>query len=1060
MKLSDALIGAIEVFRELGWADASPEQVMELPLGTPEQRRAAKAGLSKGAWGEFGQVGEHSYGWISWIDVEEAMLGAFAIRVGVPVKRAVAVMPAVGFSPGLRARLIASRGPEFVGAFVEASGRRAGSFISSLVAAVADTGAEVPGNLSYLEGWAVLAGNALGAPLDRLVDGLTSIELIEARYADHLRAALRSGNPAPYGAVELLGGGVERGWIDPEEARELVLSAMEQAQRPIDRKTWASVLTETLGATPKWLLERAGVLVSTMSFGDDPVIARFAPVLLASGDDDLVLQAMLIGLTSKSAKAKAELLAVAFDTPAPSAETAAMVAEAVAPLLTAKDRKVRTRAEALTAAWRLDAAPEPAEVPEAPRGLWQPTPPLAEVPRFDAGPVSGEHLTRLTSALVVSKQEGITLDGERFLATVNALAGIDLDATRIALHGVKNVWNTGFIGVHEWMRGDRCLSLDSTDPQAYMPYRDAVVARGASVFQRLGAVGVLLSTPSWADWRLDPADLADRLDIYAAAGEPVIEADLQLALPRLDLELVTEELAVKLRDSELRIVLQDGSLAPLTVGQVLDAWLREPPTHPGFEKEGSTIPKPVAVVPAIEQLPPRLTSDYVWAPIPVFPNWQEAGISDRNPDPAILRSQPNGVTPSTQLLDNVGEDGCELDAAIAAWQNGVLLPGVAEAARLGWRGKISSLASRAEKWSELAEAGLLSVVWPLAADTIAHSSRGTRVSPGVAELVELLRRFLPEVRAAVEEGVAAADALGLSGVRALAQRGGSSQAVVAARSLVELLPPVDPADEPRPEAQTLTDEEFEAAWPDLADPPVVRDGATFEVEQRPGLRGGSYLEPVITLHDGSVHRVTDMYWAVHPLTNERQLLIGGDVRTGMWLRFSAEATVLALEHDRRYESRGEDDRVFSHTLATVLCLTQSVLPDPPDHQFYSEIESGLLGARRVTAVIEDLLGRERIDPYRLIRRLPRNPAALPVLFPVLTRSIRHSAALEGKPPGWLVRIIDVASEFAPVLREAAARGLLPAEDAAWPGLAEIARSSASPAAKKKAALLLEALAIG
>lgn len=93
MTLPAPLIAAIEVFRELGWHEASPEQIMDLPLGTPEQQRVAKTGLAKGEWGAFGQIGERTYGWISWVDVDEDMLGAFAVRVGVPVKRAAAVMP-------------------------------------------------------------------------------------------------------------------------------------------------------------------------------------------------------------------------------------------------------------------------------------------------------------------------------------------------------------------------------------------------------------------------------------------------------------------------------------------------------------------------------------------------------------------------------------------------------------------------------------------------------------------------------------------------------------------------------------------------------------------------------------------------------------------------------------------------------------------------------------------------------------------------------------------------------------------------------------------------------
>lgn len=1057
MTLPAPLIAAIEVFRELGWHEASPEQIMDLPLGTPEQQRVAKTGLAKGEWGAFGQIGERTYGWISWVDVDEDMLGAFAVRVGVPVKRAAAVMPGRrDCPPELRGRLIASRGPEFTTAFAAAGGRASWHGVA-LLHAVTATGVEVPDNLAYLETWVHVAAATLGADEETPDDVTVPLAVLQTRYADHLRAALRSGNPAPREAGVLVGGGVERGWIGLDEARQLVLFAMEQAQRPIDRKTWAAVLTDTLGATPEWLLEHAGVILSVVSFGDDAIITRFTPVLLASGDDELIMQAMLIGLTAKSAKAKAALLEVAAATPPPGVETTAVVAEAVAPLLSAKDRKVSRRAQALVDAWSLGAEPLPDEEAEEVRGLWQPTPPAAEVPCFDPGPVTSEHLTALASALMQSRNdERVTLDVERFLATANALAHADPDAARIALRGVKGTGGVGVVGVAEWVKGTPTGGLDRFYDDGSTHHSPPFHARSASVFQRLGSVGALLSTPSWDDYRIHPAELADRLDAYAAAGVPALKADLQVALPRIDLAFVDNGLASRLVSASVPVLLQDGSTAPRTVGEILGAWLREPLEHPGFRDEQSTVPLDIVPVPAIEGLPPRLTYAYLWVPIPLFPTWPDARISFGDGDPATLRAYPNGAVPSTQLLDTVGEDGVDLGAPIAAWRNGMLRPGIAEAPRLGWRGQISSLASRAAAWTELAEAGLLSVVWPLAADVIAYSSGGPRVAPGVAELVELLTRFLPEVRTAISTGIADTGALALPGVRRLAERAGSSRAVVAARALVALLPEA-PATNPVTTVPELSEEDFRAAWPVLADPPVIPDGATVTVDACSGARG-SYLEPTVTLADGSVHRIASMHWT-YPLVHEQQVPSGSGARSTTWLRYSArEAALVAAEGREAY--RGEDDRLLSHTLATVLCLTQFVQPDAPEYNFYAAIADGDLGRQRVAAVIDDLLAREGVDPYPLVRRLARHPQALPAMYPVLTRAIRHAAALDGKPPRWLVRILDVATGFAPVLREAVVRGLLATEDAAWPGLAEIADDSASPAVRRKAALLRDALGLG
>lgn len=1057
MTIPAALAAAIAVFRELGWDAARPDEVMRLPLGTPEQQRIAKAGLVKGAWGSFGETAPNTYGWISWIDVDEDLLGAFAVRVGVPVRRAIAVLPtAPRYPSALRGALIASRGPAFTKSFAE--GYRRGWGTEALIYAVAYSGADLPESIGYLESWA----NAATETLDDsgAFGGSDAVpeDVIAVRFTEHLRAALRSGNPPSYGAPgarALLLGGIARGWIDVDEARDLVLFAMEQAQRPSDRVAWASVLVDALGAERDWLLERSGVLISAMSLGDNAIISRFAPMLLESGDDELVGQAMLVGLLAKSTKAKTELLERAAALSPPGARTRTLVAESVASLLTAKDRRLRARAEALVAAWQLDAQVVGEEAPEPVRGLWRPTPPLAPVPRFDAGEVSVGRLSELASILVVAKAEALTLDGERFLTIANALARKDPKAARTALRGVKNHSHTGLIGAADWVKGSTSRYLDSPATSRWSTTRMIGPARNASVFQRLGSVPMLLSTPSWDDYRIDPADLAARLDAYAEAGVEALEADLQLALPRLDLDLLTEAVTKRLTTSTLPILLQDGTTVPRPVGEVMRDWLREPLVHPGFEDEQATYPRALEPVPAIEGLPARLTSEYLWSPLQVFPTWPEARIERGAESAATLRTRANGVVPSTQLLDSVGLDALPLDAAIAAWKNGVLLPEVADARRLGWQGQISSLAARATAWAELAEEGMLSVVWPLAVQTIAYATRGAKITPGVDALVELLTRFLPEAQAAIDQGIVDAEVLALPSVRALAERGGSSRAVAAARALVALLPVAAAA--PAPVVTRMSDEEFALAWPEVADPPVISDGARIAIVERAGRRG-TYLEPTVFLQDGSAHFITSLDWA-YPLTQEQQVPAAGGARATTWLRYSHTAGALLAGVGREDPGRSAEDRQLSQTLVTVLCLTQFVQPDTPSFDFYGAIEAGDLGTARITAAVETLLGFDGIDPYPLVRRLGRHPEALPAIFPALTRSLRHAATLPGKPPRWVVRVIDVATEFAPALREAAGRGLLPAEDAAWPGLADLATASLSPTVKKKAAALLAALGL-
>lgn len=76
MRLNPGLDAAIEVYRALGWDRAEPHEAPSLPIGTPDQQRIAKAGLRSGDWGEFGQIGERTYGWISAVPVQEASLAS------------------------------------------------------------------------------------------------------------------------------------------------------------------------------------------------------------------------------------------------------------------------------------------------------------------------------------------------------------------------------------------------------------------------------------------------------------------------------------------------------------------------------------------------------------------------------------------------------------------------------------------------------------------------------------------------------------------------------------------------------------------------------------------------------------------------------------------------------------------------------------------------------------------------------------------------------------------------------------------------------------------------
>ncbi|MFK4791693.1 hypothetical protein [Microbacterium sp. ZW T5_56] len=1036
-----ALAESLRLFRELGWEDATNDDVLTLPLGTALQQKTAKAGLLTGEWSSLGQTGDSSWGWINHVGVDTDRLGAFAIRLGVPVKRALEVFP-TGLTVAAQGEFLASCGEQFVTQFLNQ--RRARMRFAGAIAYAISRAPDiaVPNDIGYLESWATRADSTI-----RVADGETTgfpenllpYDTVAARFADHLRAALTSGVTTSGNWIGVIGRGVAHGLIERDEVRDLVLHAMESAQRPIDRKEFATVLMDDLTTTDAYVLDHVGVVLSALSFGDDALINRFAPTLLAAGDDDLTLQVMLIGLSAKSAKAKAGVLEAALANPAPSAETAAMIGESVAELRTAKDKKVSKLAERLLDEWGLDAEAPVVAAPIGVRGLWQPTPPLAPVPRFDAGPPTVENLTALTSTLLAGPGESLDLPVERFLATANAVARDDIEAVRRALRSVPQRWSPGLHPVHGWRTGGTIIGSDELDASSSRrQYDTAPRACAAAVFQRLGEIPTLLSTPTWDDYRIDPGDLADRLDRYAAEGIAVLEADVQLALPRVDRSLLNDRVRERLESSAVPIVLQEGSTLPVTTGQVLTRWFATPFEHPGEDSDGFV--NPIPPHPALVDFPDRRGTART-VPLTEYPTWADGEPGWRQPEPALLRGIPNGEIPASALLAFGDEGGLGLDAAITAWNNGVLLPGVARARQLSWQGGISAIASRVRAWAELADAGMLSIVWPLAAEVIDVSATGARIPPGVAEAIEFLEHMLPEAEAAIAAGLATPDALALPGVRTIAARTGSSNAVVAARRLAARLPDIAPTAEV--EREDLTDEQFASVWPAVPDPEVIEDGAVLSFSRTPGKRGSAFVV-TLTLADGSVHEFTSGW--TYGLVNEGIASLGQS-----WLGYDPETRAL-VNLTERERSR---DALLSRSLVVLLFATQ--LQPTPETYYFADAAAKILGPTRVADAVDVMLASEDFDPSMLVRRLSHYPAMLPSLYPVLTHAIRHASTLEGTPPRWLVRIVDVATEFAPALRAAGSHGVMFPEDAQWPGLSHIAATTTSAAVKRKSAALLDLL---
>ncbi|GAA1321281.1 DUF6493 family protein [Leucobacter albus] len=1192
MSASAALTQSVTVFRELGWPGAAPADALTLPTGTPEQQRLAVSGLKSGEWGAFEAFDPTTYGWRSWLgdDINAGMLALFAIRMGVAARRAVAVLPGSGaLSDELVTAVIASRGAEYAQSFVQHAARGGGRmwidatsrFAGTTVRLVHQFELPVPAQLDYLRDWAVYA---LGAPanegwLQPRDRGAIEPEVLAPRFREHAEIAVAAGLSVtgPFGL--LVPAALERGWIDESAARELAFAGLDAAQRPGDRKVWAAFLTGPLGLTDAAsrdeLLARADALVSAIATGDAPLVEAFGPALIAHGDEQTLIEVLTLGLGVKTKKARRALLAAAAARPLPTKGVVADLAPLLTPIAESNDAPLSRAATAVLEAWQFSTPGEAAGSDDASgpgarshggaaalhganagparavgRGRWEATPPLWEVPRFSLGltPGAGENTDALAAAStdataaattaaaseLTGRPEGgpVDPDAEQLLALANELARRDPDLARTLLRGIRSQWVPGLRGVAEWVSGAELSGLDrpartefpGAKPTIYSP----APAREAAVMQRLGEVPVLLSTPTWIDMRIDPAEFTARLRAYAGAGAAASEADLLLALLRLDRELVTEAHREALAELTVPVVGQTGITLPLSAGEATLVYLADPLVEPELVLDTTRHwwrPEPLATPKSLAAFPARLKADGYGSDIelgvlPQGGDWTALAIghSELSGHGLTLRQLARRATPLTpgQAINLIGaqrdlHERAKLDGALAiteAWQRGLLPPGIADVRKLDWMETPTKLAAFARSCLDLADEGMLSVVWPLLDELVVASLAAPRRLSGTAELVEAIGELLPAVHAAVGSGAAEADALTLPGVRALAAAGGSSRAVTLARAVVAQLPAVDdsaataacdaagdatargsaaPAEAASAQAfagealgVVMGDAEFAEFWPSgSGEAAAVDDGARIRAAWHDPNASTKFLEIELELDPERLadpapgprtfRTRTSWFYDLESegqcgMTEIRSAADEVDHASRSWLRWDAEAGAVRVADRRNWrgEGNGPLDRGGDTPPLTVgmVAVLLSGMNHDNGHGYHvlAAVRNDLIGAESVRLAVARLVASADFTPVKLAGMIEAEPDSLATLWPALTESVRAASTAKALPR-WLNRVLDAALLRAPALAEAARRGRIPAAQAAWPGLAEIAGRKGTQAALRKARELSAALGL-
>lgn len=1061
------LAAAVTVFRDLGWGDASPADALTLPLGDREQRATAKRGVATGAWGAFGQIGPKAYGWISSIGVDAEMFTLFALRQGVPARRAAALLRDLHRGSLEAAAAAVTEGGDpgaVVRALYPGDGGRPWTLELALRLLEPDDLAP-PTGLAYLRAWASFAETHL------IQDG-GQAELARWRFAEHARAAVAAGvngagSPEAGAMAPVLVRGVELGLIGRDEAIELGFGGLDAAQRPSDRLAWLDAQRH-LGVTDADLLARADALVPLLGFGDSTLIEQLVPVLLA-GDDATAVDTVVVALAVKAKKTRRAVLQAAARRSRP--DGAELLSDTIAEQAGDTDRGVARAAGALASAWRLDAT----ELPPAPlpvAGLWRPTPAVWSVPAFAAPEPTPGALTDAAATLTRRGESSLVdVEVERFWALAVAVAHAAPDAARDALRGVKPAWQIGLGAAASWARGEPCRYADrlggDTDWQHQDDYLELAQARDADLAARLGELPVLLSTPSRDDLSILPADLIERLGRYRDTGLPVGEADLVLAATRLDLPAVTDADRAALRALRVGVA---GLRRPIgaLAGPTLAGYSLDPVAEPPLRSESFGRRPGQPVNPASLTGFPQRIGGWHGAAQGTFPAWERSFHAHDGGESsgAGLRQLARRAAPLADLhaadllhaqhyLRERDPDGAA-QAALEAFERGLLRPGAADPALLS--DPPSSYAALAQAWVDTAHLGLASVVWGALDALVGASLRARRLTPGTAEVVDALATLAPEAAAAVAAGDADTSVWALPGVRELATRPGSSRAVAAAKRLVAEVPTATTTTptEPTP-APTIA---FEAAWPsDVGTAPTVPDGASLRAHWAPGTSTQRLMSVQITTSEAS-YLVTKAWF--YDLEVEGQCQ-AHETATGApaWLWWDADAGRLLASP---FRNRGDADHrplrlagpVPPLTVSMVAVALAALCNEKEPHAARSMARR--LGTGSVRLAMRSLLASPDISPARIVSALDENPALLPAFWPVLTESIAFAAAAD-KPPHWLNRILDAALRHAPTLAKAARRGLIPADAAAWPGLAELAQRPGVTAALRKARELREALAV-
>lgn len=1116
---------ALDLYHQFGWKDAKQEDLPNLPIGDAAQQKLAVQGLKSGDWDTFEATGSHGR-YVSLLgDADQSRLALFGLRCGITARRYVQINRFIlnRVTQKVQAECIAQRGAAFVQSFMAEAARGTVNdadttiFVdeehnfTSLLLVSGDWGFDVPlpEHVNYLRVWAMAASAVMNldvvklfekpytnpvSSFDELKNRLTWEDL-EPRFLEHLEAAVNNQVPMSGPLGHVVAEALRREMITRATAVKWVADAVESTTRTGARRRMVEMCKE-LEVTDEELLAHANSLAGAVSAGDGSYLQYFGVRLIGIVPDENLCDVALPGLYSTVLKAQRMVLKALAERPTPTLDVCEVLQPRIVELAGAKDRQVARAANGVLTVWVLaqdpgitDAPTEADDLPTA--SLWQPTPPLWKLERFEVPEATVEQITHNVALVERDMYDVHAL--ERLLAQVVELAIRDEGAAKRACRSSSWAWG--------WLDSLLKWAKDAPAPQGVRettdPWSAITEVRGNLIVKNLGSYPCVLSTPSFVDCSISREDFFARLDLFQETGQAVAAPDLALALYRLDLDgCNTDTLADSARRySDIPILISADQTSKKSVGVVVAEYLASPVVEPPLqtgqgwangEKRAQWVTKQHPTPPTFltlgihkQQLTPHRWSEMAI----IHPRWDDAAYTEmswtRQADqqrlnvlaahaahrkypltPAIAVNLLGCVRPTARkTLSTVGE------SIRQAWDRGLLHPGVVDVDRLDWVIGDTHFKGLAQPLLELAYDGLLSIIWPLFDALLYRASPIEKPVPGASDIAEAMAELAPYVAAALKEKKAPEWAALVPGARAFAAKKGGSKTVRAAKAIVAALPESPAhddsphqADEFKPApAETVTTRKWKQA---TACSRLVDTHAKLHTVAARSVASSGY---------GKNLRSADL-WLVSPVeTPEGEKLYIRSLTDFSDFRFNDTIFVSTAENpkpsylqeepwqlfhsdgawavSRRRQAPGGGQFPITDVVltATLVFATHDDADDVTEFLLH-ELSRNEVSSGDISQVMRRLLPRKEFNPHRLFTLVSVNAEFLPYLWPIVTESIAHAAQLiqaGSAAPSWLKKALGSAMKYVKELSKATDEGLV--DDSFWESVALVATSQASDA---------------